>query len=173
MAVLTQAGVLVPVYRDGRGELRLVVIRRCAHGPHGGQIALPGGRAEPDDADTAATAVRETGEELGLASTAIRLIETLPAVDTLTSGYRIHPYLARIERPAAWRPEPAEVAGVHEPRVTTLAAPGARTHEWLTPVGHDRAHQVACLTSGELLIWGATHRILEPLLPRLLDHPSL
>ncbi len=171
--MVTQAAVLVPVYRDERGDLRLVVIRRCAHGPHGGQIALPGGRAEPADADMAATAVRETREELGVDLEAIRVIEALPVVETLTTGYRIHPYLARIERPSAWRPEPAEVAAVHEPRVATLAAPRARSREWITPVGQGRAIEVACLKSGELLIWGATQRILEPLLPRLLDHPSL
>jgi len=171
--VLTQAAVLVPVYRDERGEQRLVLIRRCSHGPHGGQIAFPGGRAEPDDADLAATAVRETREELGVTREAIRVIEALPVVETRTTGYRIQPYLARIQRPAAWRPEPAEVAAVHEPRVASLAADGARGRAWITPLGYDSAIEVTSLKSGELVIWGATLRILEPLLPRLFTHPGL
>jgi 8-oxo-dGTP pyrophosphatase MutT (NUDIX family) len=42
------------------GVLRIVLIERSAHGRHGGQIALPGGRREPGDQSLRATAVRGT-----------------------------------------------------------------------------------------------------------------
>ena len=36
------AAVLVPVFRDAAGALRLVLIVRTDRGLHGGQLALPG-----------------------------------------------------------------------------------------------------------------------------------
>ena len=35
-------------------------------GHHSGEVSFPGGKAEPDDADIAATALREAAEEVGL-----------------------------------------------------------------------------------------------------------
>jgi hypothetical protein len=40
---LRRAAVLVPFYRDGGGQLRVVLIRRTSRGRHAGQIALLGG----------------------------------------------------------------------------------------------------------------------------------
>lgn len=47
---------------------RLLLIRRAARDgdPWAGHMALPGGRVEPGDADDAATAERETSEEIGV-----------------------------------------------------------------------------------------------------------
>ena len=60
MAELRDAAVLVPVYRDAHGELRIVVVARADDGgQHGGQLGLPGGKPEPGDADMRATALRE------------------------------------------------------------------------------------------------------------------
>src|SRR5688500_11808432 len=55
------------VLRDGPQGLELLFIRRAEHplDPWSGQIAFPGGRAEPGDADLRTTAIRETAEELG------------------------------------------------------------------------------------------------------------
>ncbi|MDH4177689.1 MAG: NUDIX domain-containing protein, partial [Thermoleophilia bacterium] len=61
------AAVLVPVFRDEEGELRLLLVARVDDGGlHGGQLGLPGGRPEPGDADLRATALREAEEEIGL-----------------------------------------------------------------------------------------------------------
>ena len=63
---LVESAVLAPVYSRSAGSLRLVFIRRGPRGIHGGQIAFPGGRREPGDADLLATALREAHEEIGL-----------------------------------------------------------------------------------------------------------
>lgn len=48
-------------------EPRLLLIRRSLHlSAHPGEIALPGGKAEPGDPDLCATALREAWEEVGL-----------------------------------------------------------------------------------------------------------
>ena len=103
-APLRQAAVLVPVYRDATGELRLVLVRRGDFGVHGGQLAFPGGKPEPTDASLVDTALRETWEETGLPATAVQILDTLPPIPTYVSNYIITPFLGRIVPPAIWLP---------------------------------------------------------------------
>ena len=78
-AELRDAAVLVPVFRDADGELRVaIVVRADDGGLHGGQLGLPGGKPEPADADLLATALREAEEEVGLAPDDVDVIATLP-----------------------------------------------------------------------------------------------
>lgn len=166
-----ESAVLVPLFAGPDGSLRLLLIRRVNRGAHAGQIALPGGKREPADATLAATAIRETVEETGAAAEGITLMESLPPVHTFTTGFRIHPFLARIERPEYWRPEPGEVEDIIELPVADLLRPEARRHERITAPGLAEPAELPCLRVGPIRIWGATWRILEPLLPRLADPP--
>jgi 8-oxo-dGTP pyrophosphatase MutT (NUDIX family) len=166
--LLVEAAVLAPVFRDGHGEPYLVLVRRTAGGLHGGQLALPGGRREPDDASPLATALREADEEIGLSPHAVHVLAALPVIETRTTGYRIAPFLGRIDRPPAWRLAEDEIAEVIEVRVADLARPEARGEGlehfrgWPDPI------RIRFLRVGPHRLWGATFRILEPLLPRLL-----
>src|SRR5262245_47368322 len=65
--VSSRAAVAV-ILREGQAGLEVLFIRRAEHprDPWSGQMAFPGGRAEPLDRDLRATAVRETLEEIGL-----------------------------------------------------------------------------------------------------------
>ena len=162
-----QSAVLIPVFRAHGGEWHVVLIRRVNRGAHAGEIALPGGKHEPGDASLAATAIRETAEEIGACPAGIEVLESLPSVHTRVTGFEIHPFLARIEPPACWVPEPGEVATVLPLPVTDLLRPGARRRERFTPPGAVAASEFPCLRLGPVRIWGATYRILDPVLPRL------
>jgi 8-oxo-dGTP pyrophosphatase MutT (NUDIX family) len=164
-----EAGVLLPVYRDAEGRLRLVLVRRSMGGRHGGQLALPGGNREPGDADLRATALRETEEEIGLPADAIEVVAELPPVDTRSTGFRIHPFVGRLAAaPGEWQLQAEEIAGIVDVAVDDLAAPGARREELLDFPPWPEPRLTPVIPIGDDLLWGVTLRILEPALPRLL-----
>jgi len=162
------AAVLVPVFRDPAGELRLVMIRRTARGLHGGQLAFPGGRPEPeDDGSMLETAIRETGEEIGLERDRIRILGELPRVDTISTSFRIHPFLSEIDHPGEWRKEPAEVDEVLELAVDAMLHPDAVQLGSVNAPNWTEPRRIAYFRVGEDKLWGASFRILRPLLTRL------
>jgi 8-oxo-dGTP pyrophosphatase MutT (NUDIX family) len=165
---LLSAAVLVPVYRDETGTLRLVLIRRAERGIHGGQIALPGGKRDPDDDGPVATALREANEEIGLDPANVDVLATLPAVVTRTTGWEIIPVLGRIRRPDSWRPDEGEVAEILDVAVRELADPERRGEALDLLAGWTPPRPLPFHRIGAHRMWGATYRILTPLIPRLL-----
>ena len=165
---LIDAAALVPMYRDPAGDLRVVLLRRAEGGPHGGQIAFPGGKLDAADASLMDAALREACEEIGLSPESATVLETLATIEINVSGFRLHPFLARVERPGSWTLAEREVAEVLEPRVLDLADPGnhdshmQRFPQWPEPV------RIEFIRIGEHQLWGATYRVLKPLLPKLL-----
>lgn len=161
------AAVLVPIFRDAGGELRLVLVRRAAGGLHGGQLAFPGGKREPGDRTALDTALREAAEETGLDPRRVEVLAELPVLETRTTNFRIAPFLARVTPPERWSPAPAEVAEVIEVKVADLVRPEAhgesveRFPTWPEP------RTIGFYRVGPHRLWGATYRILQPLLPRL------
>src|SRR5262249_59516288 len=101
MKELVDAAVLVPVFRDPAGDVRVVLILRAEGGVHGGQIAFPGGRSDPGDASPLETALREAEEEIGLTRDRVHVLDTLPVFETMSTGFRVAPFLARIQPPPA------------------------------------------------------------------------
>ncbi len=63
---MIDAALVIPVYRSRDGELHIVMILRQPGGVHGGQVAFPGGKHDPEDETMLDTAIREVREELGL-----------------------------------------------------------------------------------------------------------
>ena len=165
---LRESAVLVPVFRNAAGEATLVLVHRGAFGVHGGQLAFPGGKREPTDASLLATALRETEEEIGLPATAIEVLAALPPVQTRTSGFRIAPFLARVVPPPTWRFSAPEIAGVLEVPLRHLADPANAGQEPWYFSGQPTPELISFWRVGPHHLWGASYRILLPLLPRLL-----
>src|ERR1700704_4905362 len=65
---LQRASVLLPLFADVPGCSPGLWLPRRPQGMRGhqGQVALPGGKLEPQDPDLLATALREAHEEIGL-----------------------------------------------------------------------------------------------------------
>ena len=72
-----QAAVLMPVTDQQVPEL--VLTQRSLHlSSHAGEVAFPGGKQDPEDADLVATALRESHEEIALPPDAVEVIGHLP-----------------------------------------------------------------------------------------------
>jgi 8-oxo-dGTP pyrophosphatase MutT (NUDIX family) len=166
---IVDAAVLIPIYRENgqEGPLKIVLVKRTEGGPHGGQIAFPGGKCAPEDNSMLDTALRETQEEIGLEPEAVEILEELPPVDTVTTGFLIYPFLGRITRPPFWRREPQEIAEILEVDAYDLLRPEAHGREMRSFPEWPRPLEIPFYRIGRHKLWGATYRILHPLLPSL------
>jgi 8-oxo-dGTP pyrophosphatase MutT (NUDIX family) len=160
------AAVLVPVFRDHDGRLRIVLIVRTDRGLHGGQLAVPGGKHDPEDESLLATALREAREEIGLED--VDVLAELTPVRSGPTNYVVHAFLGRIPADVAWRPNEAEVVEVLTPAVDEIAAPDARRELLFRSGRWPDGLVVDGIPVGERVLWGMTLRLLDELVPRLL-----
>jgi 8-oxo-dGTP pyrophosphatase MutT (NUDIX family) len=166
---LRTAAVLLPVYRDAEGELRVVLVVRADDGGlHGGQLGLPGGKPEPGDEDLLATALREAQEEVGLRPEAVEVVAALPVLDTARTGWRVHPFLGRVPADTPWRLQEAEIVGILTPSARALADPAARTMLPFSSLRFQEPLLVDGIDVDGHVLWGMTLRLLDDALPRLL-----
>ncbi len=164
---MIDAAILIPVYRSGNGELRVVMILRNPGGVHGGQVAFPGGKHDPGDETMLDTALREAREELGLVVDREDILAELPMTLTRTTGYRVFPYLARISVPERWQIAQREIAEILDVRLNDLTLPGAHDKMIDRFPTWPKAEQVPFYQVGSHRLWGLSYRILHPIIPRL------
>jgi len=157
---------LVLLDRSSSQGLEILLIRRAerAGDPWSGQIAFPGGRYEPQDADLLATAVRETREETGVDLTNRERLGSLddlyPRTPTLPPVI-VRPFVFALGARPALVPSD-EVQRAFWLPLERLGEPGVRREITLTLRGVERTFP-AYLVDDEL-IWGMTERILTPLI---------
>jgi 8-oxo-dGTP pyrophosphatase MutT (NUDIX family) len=164
---MIDAAVLIPVYRSQDGELHIVMILRNPGGVHGGQIAFPGGKHDPEDETMLDTALREVREELGLIVERNDVLAELPMEQTRTTGYRVFPFLARIALPDRWQIAEREIAEIVDVKLTDLTRRDAHDKMIGRFPTWEKAQQVSFYRIGEHRLWGLSYRILQPVISRL------
>lgn len=160
----TAASVLIPLVLRDDG-LHVLLTRRTSHlRDHAGQISFPGGRAEPEDADAAATALREAKEEVGLPPSQVEVIGHMPTYTTVTL-YVVTPVVALVRPPLHLQPDAFEVAEAFEVPLDYLMNPAHhRRHEWEMDGVRRRFLSMPWQgPGGEYFIWGATAAMLRNL----------
>ncbi len=160
-----------------RGEdAEILFIRRAERegDPWSGDMAFPGGRAEPEDADLCATALRETAEELGWSLPRTTLVGALPELRSPVRrpdlAMSVHPFLFVTEAwPEGFAPS-AEVAAVHRFAVGRLLEDEGRgTFTWTGRGAHAPPSplELPRVDLDGQRIWGMTLRVLDDLLARV------
>jgi 8-oxo-dGTP pyrophosphatase MutT (NUDIX family) len=158
------AAVLVLLVPDEAGEARVVLTERVDRGGHhSGEVSLPGGRAEPEDDDLVATALREASEEVGLDPEAagVRVVGQLEAFWIPVSDYRVTPIVAVAERTPVLAPAEAEVARIVLAPVAAFLPDGEI--EIVETTVRDWPIRYGAYPVEGLRVWGATARILGQL----------
>lgn len=159
------AAVLVGLVPRPEGIQVLLSRRNEVMRHHPGQVSFPGGRIEDSDADPAAAAIREAGEEVGLLPAQIVPMGYLDPLLTVT-GFRILPLVAAITPDYIACPDPREVAEVFEVPLDYLLAPESLRHIEIgvsTGDGSGRPRSVLEFVDRGVegqRIWGATASIL-------------
>jgi 8-oxo-dGTP pyrophosphatase MutT (NUDIX family) len=151
-----RAAVLIALYDRG-GAPHIVLTKRAETLPHhSGQVSLPGGRRDPEDADLRATAVRESFEELGIEPASVRVVGRLDDVHARGSDHIIAPFVGVLTGALVPLPNAGEVSRVLEVSLEDVLAADA-----LLPP--DPGLDVATLRYPLLGedVWGATARILR------------
>ncbi|WP_119153063.1 CoA pyrophosphatase [Caldimonas tepidiphila] len=162
------AAVLVPIVL--REQPTVLLTQRTAHlRAHAGQISFPGGRSEPQDADAAATALREAEEETGLDRRHVEVIGTMPPYTTVTA-FVVTPVVALVRPGFELRPDPFEVDEVFEVPLAFLMQPAHHRRHVFEFEGGRREflsmpwpHEDGGAGRHRYFIWGATAAMLRNL----------
>lgn len=127
---------------------------------HGGQVSLPGGRAEPSES-TWRTGCREFGEELGCTTEYLQAVGELTPIYVFASRHWVVPWVSVCSLRPSMSPNPDEVAELIYLSVTDLIA------EDMGTVGTLRRGTADFDAPGfriqEHFVWGATAMILAEL----------
>jgi 8-oxo-dGTP pyrophosphatase MutT (NUDIX family) len=94
--VPVHASVLVPLVLREEGLTVLLTERTTHLSSHSGQIAFPGGKADPDDSSETDTALREAEEEIGLNRHDVEVLGHLPLYTT-GSAFIVTPVVALVQ----------------------------------------------------------------------------
>ncbi|CAH0525619.1 CoA pyrophosphatase [Vibrio hippocampi] len=147
------------VVRDG--GLNVILTQRAKHlKHHPGQISFPGGKVEEFDRSPIDTALRETEEEVGISSTDIKVIGSLPPIATL-SRFSVTPIIAFVSPSYTVAIDENEVECLFEVPLAFLANPSNMFRDTLI-----RKHQsipVFAIPYQQHFIWGVTAQIIDQL----------
>jgi 8-oxo-dGTP pyrophosphatase MutT (NUDIX family) len=158
-----EAAVLIGL--EANGTIALIE-RTPDKGPHGGQMAMPGGAREQGET-LEGCAIREWREELGLPDSCapLRPPVALTEIHVAPSNFIVRPFLAPVSLPVSLAPDPVEVAVVRHIQMADLLGdryrmeqpvrvhmPEAGAFQWTVP---------GFSLPGVPFVWGATALMLS------------
>jgi 8-oxo-dGTP pyrophosphatase MutT (NUDIX family) len=154
------SGVLILLYPFGKSIQMVLIKRAIDKSVHSGQISLPGGKYEKEDANLEQTALRETHEEVGVKPSHIKILGSLTELYIPPSNFIVFPYVGFCNERPVFIPDGNEVDSIIEIDINEFLNPlNLKTKEIIirnefkitAPVFEIQGHTV----------WGATGMILS------------
>lgn len=171
------AAVAVIFRNSAQGTFELLMIRRALdpRDRWGGQMAFPGGKHEPPDADLQETVTRETLEEIGLdLAEEADFLGHLPPVPARHRGRKIpltiHPFVYWLEKKFREKIDATEVDSLHWIRLEHFFA--RANHGDYELKTDDVALNLPCISYPPVPIWGLSYLILKDLFDLILESAS-
>jgi 8-oxo-dGTP pyrophosphatase MutT (NUDIX family) len=165
-----KAAVLMLIFPKN-GEWHLILTERTGNenDPHSKQISFPGGSAEAADVDLAATALRETHEEIGVEPSVIQLIGAMTDVYIPVSNFHVQPFLAWTNAPPQYQPQETEVKTVIETPLSVLKNEANWKVKDIRVSAQYDLKNVPYFDVFGNAVWGATAMMISELLEMLRD----
>lgn len=154
------ASVLIPIVAVPEPTL-IFTIRTETLSSHKGQIAFPGGAADPGDPSSIATALRETQEEIGLDPGRVDVLGELDTFPTFVSGYVVTPVVGWLDHAPMLVPNPAEVASILHVPLRELSE-DIRSEAGFSHL--EKTYPTEAWVWQDNVIWGVTARIVRSFL---------
>jgi 8-oxo-dGTP pyrophosphatase MutT (NUDIX family) len=177
----TPASVLIPILNASPDrncpDWHLLFTHRTDRvADHKGQVSFPGGRADLQDINPEATALREAHEEIGLKPQDVEIIGKLEKFPTITR-YLVTPVIGLIPYPYAFHLQPEEVSRVFTIPLAWLSEPSnheIRARQVIPDEAPGSSFTVIYFKPyQEEILWGITAEITLRLLARLIDSSRL
>lgn len=148
-----EAAVLMPLTRTQNPEL-ILTLRSQNLSTHGGEVAFPGGRRDPEDCDLVRTALREAHEEVGLAPNLVQVVGPLSQVIS-RHGVKVTPYVGFIPEAVEYQANADEIESIFSVPLDFFANdPRQTTHRidylgntWYVPSYHFAGYKIWGLTA--------------------------
>jgi len=138
-----------------------LILRPPYDGKHGGQMALPGGKAEPSDENLVRTALREAQEEIGIKAIDVNVLGELTDVYISVSNYIVHPVIGYVDYKPEFYPDAREVERIYHTDIEDIIRGGDIVNREIR-IGNQQV-SVPGFEIQDSWVWGATSLILSEL----------
>lgn len=142
-----------------QGVTHLCLTKRASYeGVHSNQVSFPGGKVEPADENLAATALRETEEEVGIQAHRIKILGELSKIYIPPSHFVVQPFVGILDFEPVFSLQEREATELISLPLNEflLQQPEKR---WVNVRGNQV--QVPSFLTGGHVCWGATAIILS------------
>ncbi|NHB86760.1 CoA pyrophosphatase [Photorhabdus tasmaniensis] len=153
------AAVLLPIICKPKPTL-LLTQRSTTLRSHAGQVAFPGGVADPKDKSIIATALREAEEEVNIPHQKVQVLGQLMPLDSI-SGYLVTPIVGLLPPELSFHSNPTEVSSIFE--VPLAEALSLSNYHYLDVNRRGQQHRIYFYWYQKRLIWGLTAAIIHQL----------
>lgn len=162
---LPQAAVLMPLTRAKQPEL-ILTLRAHDLSTHGGEVAFPGGRRDPEDSSLIHTALRESQEEVGLDPHCVQVVGSLSQVVS-RHGIEVTPYVGIVPHDLNYCANQEEIASIFSVPLDFFAEDVREVTHRIDYLG--KSWYVPCYRFKDYKIWGLTAVMVVELVNLLYD----